>query len=76
GVEEKVAKQYVNDMNRLYIKITKKKFRPIIFSWNRKVSKMIKLSEIVLNKFGSTLAGEKGIEYKIRYGMQQNTKGD
>ena len=47
GVEEKVAKQYVNDMNRLYIKITKKKFRPIIFSWNRKVSKMIKLSEIV-----------------------------
>lgn len=71
GIDEKVAKRYVNDMNKLYIKITKKKFRPIIFSWNRKISEMIKLSETVLNKFGSTLAGEKGIEYKIRYGTHQ-----
>ncbi len=76
GIDEKVARQYVNDMNRLYIKITKKKIRPIVLSWNRKISKMIKLSEMVLNKFGSTLAGEKGVEYKMRYGVYQDMKGD
>lgn len=74
GIEEKMAKKYVNDMNRLYIKITKKKFRPIIISWNKKITEMIKMSEKVLNKFGSTLIGEKGVEYKIRYGKLETTK--
>ncbi len=68
GIDEKMAKKYVNDMNRLYTKITKKKFRPIVISWNRKVTEMIKLSEKVLNIFGSTLIGEKGVEYKMRHG--------
>jgi len=74
GIEEKMAKKYVNDMNKLYMKIVKKKFRPIIISWNRKITEMIKMSEKVLNAFGSTLIGEKGVEYKIRYGKFENAK--
>jgi hypothetical protein len=74
GIEEKMAKKYVNDMNKLYMKITKRKFRPIVISWNKKITEMIKLSEKVLNTFGSTLIGEKGIEYKIRYGKFETTK--
>ncbi|MEM3833708.1 MAG: hypothetical protein QW128_09030 [Thermoprotei archaeon] len=76
GINEKVARQYVNDMNKLYIKITKRKFRPVILSWNRKILQMINLSEMILNKFGSTLVGEKGVEYKMRYEAYQNMKGD
>ncbi len=62
--------KYVETMNKLKKKISEHRFLPIVFSWNRTVTKMLKESEEILKSIGTSLEAERGIEYVVMRGLR------
>jgi len=62
------ATRYFVEMNRLKEKVLGHKILPLVLSWNRTVTRLLRESEEVLNRIGASLEAEKGAEYIVLRG--------
>ncbi|PUA33685.1 MAG: hypothetical protein B7O98_04535 [Zestosphaera tikiterensis] len=63
AVGAEASLKYFKEMNKLYVKVKKRKLLPIVLSWDRRVRKLITQSEEVLKALGTSLQSERGVEY-------------
>ncbi len=62
--------RYVETMIKLRKKLVEHRLLPIVLSWNRTVTKLLRESEYVLRSIGASLEAEKGIEYVVMRGLR------
>ncbi len=65
GLDEDFLRRYVDRMNSLSLKLRKRKFFPIVLSWNRTMKKLINDSNELLSRLGASLY-EKKVEELLR----------